>query len=98
MIRAIKKALLKIVGVEYVLEFVAEIIGQGIANLNSKLEIDVFVYELGVKIRNKIPGEAIEINVAHILKSFKAGLLGGDFPEKELGKIEEIDIEEEIKN
>ena len=95
MIRAIKKALLKIVGVEYVLEFVAEMIGQGIVNLNSKLEIDVFVYKLGGKIRNKLPGESIEINAAHILKSFKAGLLGDNFPEKEL---EEIGIEEEVKN
>ena len=98
MIKTIKKALLKIVGVEYVLEFVAEIIGQGIVNLNSKLEIDVFVYSLGDKIRNKLPGKAIEINVAHILKSFKAGLLGDDFPEKELEELEKIDIEEEVKN
>ena len=95
MIKTIKKVLLKIVGIEYVLEFVAEMIGQGILNLNSKLEIDIFVYSLGDKIRNKLPGEAIEINVAHILKSFKAGLLGDNFPKEELDKI---DIEDKIKN
>ena len=93
MLTAIRKMLMKLAGADFVLEFVASVVGRGIDTIRGRIEADVVLYDLGKKIRKKIPGEVIETHTGHLIGFFKAGLLGKDKPE-----YEPVDLEVDTKN
>ena len=95
MLTAVKKMLMKLAGSDYVLEFVASVVGRGIDKIRGRIEADSVMYELGKKIREKIPGDTVELHIGHLVGFFKAGLLGKDKPEYE--PIEE-ELEIDTKN
>ena len=79
----IKRWIASLVGKEVLIEFASQIIARSIDTMAGKFEADLFLFNLGHQVREKIPGEQIENNIGHLIGSFKAGLLGKDLEETE---------------
>ena len=74
-----KSFILKLIGTEKILSFVADFVAKIINQAGSNFEADKRLHDLGKMIRERIPGDSVEREAGHLIRSFKSGLLGKEF-------------------
>lgn len=89
--RRVAEFFVKLIGLETILDVVAGIVGKLLLEAREKFKVDEIVYSFGLKIREKTPTNVVEENIAHVVKSFKYGLLGKDLIKEEI-EIEDVEV------
>ena len=94
MLDMLRIKILSIFASEFILDKLASFVAVLVSKVNDTIKVDKKLHSLGLKIRDKIPGESVESVFGELICSFRAGLLGKEFSPVEIKQ----EAEEEAGN